>query len=159
MMELKNKINIALFLGDVENSREHTKNKARFLTIKRFNYNLLKSRYELGTPNEITERTAIDFEIRSPRIIQLKELYGRMKEEEVLPFSFVFNPTFGMDGELVEHNGAMVIEGCLCSISEDYVSHEKQDDERMSISASLIIYSIRYTCGSNNLSPLSLTLI
>lgn len=158
-MELKNKIKISLFLGDVESSREHTKNKAKFFTIKKFDYNLLKSRYELGTPNEITERTTIDFEIRSPRIVQLQKLYGRMKEKEVSSFSFVFNPTFGMDDELEEHNGTMVIEGCLCSMSELYVSRERQDDERMIVSASLMIYTVRYTGGTNNLSPLSLTLI
>ncbi|WP_455629541.1 hypothetical protein [Parabacteroides sp.] len=159
MMELKNKIKISLFLGDVERSMEHTKNKEKFFAVKKFDYNLLKNRNELGVPNEITERTTIDFEIRAPRIDQLRELYGMMKEEETLPFSFVFNPTFGANDELEEHNGAMVIEGGLCSMSELYVSHQRHDDERMIVSASLMIYTVRYSGGANNVSPLSLTLI
>lgn len=159
MMELRNKIKISLFLGDVQNFWENTKNKEKFFTIRKLNYKLLKSRYELGTPSEITEKTVINFEIKSPQIVQLKELYGKMKEGEPSFFSFVFNPTFDDYDELTEHAGAMVIEGCLCSVNESYVSHKQQADDRMLMSASLMIYSVRYTGGGSNSSTLSLELI
>lgn len=157
-MELKNKIKISLFLGDVENSFESIKRKEKFFTVHSFDYTLLKSRHELGTPSEITERTILNFEVRSPKISELQALYGMMKIEETSLFSFVFNPVFGENACLEGHGGAMVIEGCLCSINELYVSHG-QEDKRILLSASLIIYSLRYVGGENNVTPLSLKLI
>ncbi|WP_455624856.1 hypothetical protein [Parabacteroides sp.] len=158
-MELRNKIKISLFVGDVQNSWENTKDKDRFFTIQRFNYNLLKNRYDSGTPCEITERTVMEFELKSPRINQLQELYGKMREKETSFFSFLFNPRFGENNELVEYDGAMIVEGCLCLMCENYVSHESKVDERVTMLASLMLYSVTYTGGANNASQVSLRLI
>lgn len=158
-MELRNKIKVSLFIGDVQNAWENTNDKDRFFTVRRFNYNLRKNRYESGMPCEITERTAMDFEIKSPRIVQLQKLYGKMREQEASTFSLLFNPRFGDNGDLAEYDGAMIIEGYLCLMCESYISHKTKDDERMTMKASLMLCSVKYTGGVNNMSQVSLRLI
>ncbi len=158
-MELRNKIKISLFIGDVQNAWENTKDKDRYFTIQRFNYNLLKNRNESGIPCEITERTVMDFEIKSPKINQLQKLYGKMREQEASSFSLLFNPRFGENDELTEYDGAMIIEGYLCLMHEGYVSHKPKADERVTMKASLMLCSVKYTGEVNNTSQVSLRLI
>lgn len=163
-MKVSNTTKVALYIGNIHSAFENDWSRDAAYTIQSLNYTLYKDRDSRGVVSEITQRTKIEFMIKTPKASQVKNLYKKMRDEGNLYASIVFNPDYDEYNNLRGYSSSIVVDGLFCNMREKYTSLDDMSDSRTMFMGTLKVDSITFTpdsaaTNSANLSRLKLNII
>ncbi len=163
-MKVSNTTKVALYIGNIHSKFENDWGRDSAYTIQSLNYTLYKDRDSRGVVGEITQRTKIEFVIKSPKASQIKNLYKKMREEGSIYASIVFNPDYDEFNKLQGYSSSIVVDGLFCNMREKYTSLDDMSDSRIMLMGILKVDSVTFSPDSastngTNLSRLKLNII
>lgn len=123
--------------------------------VQHFSY---KSQRDHDTCTGLTlnneDSTILDFTIKIEKPDSGKLLLLQIKSFERFSYSFIFNATFSPTGRLSDYDDALIAEGHIIDIEEEYstATHQQRQD-MMLMHVKLLLHSITFpgNNGTNNL--------
>lgn len=144
-----NYIKTSLYVGDIREESDPAVNRGDMMTIQSLDYAISKGRNANGDPHGGVNPSEVNFVIRTPKSEQSRRIYKLLRDGEEMKLSFLFNPHYGLEGDLDDYHAATIITGVVSSAGEEYTLQQGRVNEtRIILRVSLIIYSISYIGSS-----------
>ena len=115
------------------------------MSVQHFDYRCARKRDAKGRTYKASEPTMLHFSVRLNSTEQARTFFKQLTDSEYGNLSFVFNLTFSETGRLKDYDNAMVVEGYLVDLKEDFYSAEPMgQEEQMMLNASMLVRAITY---------------
>lgn len=150
MPRLSNELKAAVLLEDIRDTGK-TALQDKCITVQHFNYSSLRKRDYTGTAYGPSEPVILDFAIRVNTSAQAKPFYNYLISEEHFSLSFIFNAVFSHMKRLSDYDDAMVINGYIIELEEDYQgSALGKNNEQISLNIRMLVRNITYIGKESN---------
>lgn len=141
MPKLSNHTKAALFMENI--IEQHVLRRESATIVQRIDYTLRRPRNDFGKPygrmsgSELIVATLIGTN-------DTREYYERLLSNDSQVFSIVFNATYDSNNFLASYDSAMVVEGYVVDIVENYDDDEAKEGNQMSLEFAFLLTSIKY---------------
>lgn len=143
MASYSDNIKAVLFIDDFRQSAFI--HRAKCMTIQQYNYELAKSRKDNGEVYEYaTSGSIMEISLRVGSRDKMKPFYERTNDFVPSQYSVLFNCTFDEDDRLTDYDNAMIAEGFIIDIQEEYDVNAAAEGQQMLIHIKFLITGIRY---------------
>ncbi len=148
MATLSNNIKAILIPEDFSEMARVSQDKC--LTLQHFDYKCQRCRNEEGIPYGSTVSVVLNCTIRT--VEDLHVYYDCLKKNVPQAFSFIFNATFDNQRSLYDYEDAMIADGYVIDIEEDFNSAMNEDGETEQIlcNVKILLSNITYVGKSSN---------
>ena len=138
---LSNQLKAVLLLEDITEGIRMRQDAG--FTVQHFDYNCFRTRDKSGRPYGPSNASLMQITLKTLSADGYKELYQRLNNVELYPFSVVFNATYDEYRVLENYVDAMVVSGYIVEIEElfDSASCKK---EGMTLSMKILLHSLDY---------------
>lgn len=144
MPRLSNELKAVILTEDILEMEMNT-TQDKCMTVQRFNYNSRRKRDYTGATYGLSDPVLLDFSIRVNSPAHTKPFYSHLADGNNFSLSFIFNAVFNPLRRLTEYDDAMVVNGYVVNISEDFQgSMLGSDDEQISLKVSILVRNITY---------------
>lgn len=123
------------------------------LTLQHYEYVCSHPRNSLGKPYGNTNGAIITASLVVDNFHKVNTFYSRLQDHQSFSFSFVFNPIFNQDKTLDRYDQAMIVEGYVVDVLEDFNTETKtgtNQDKSLMVTVQILISKITYESGSNS---------
>lgn len=136
---------VNLFLADV-NAMQSSILKGNGFFVQNFSYNSTREHNDLqGHTYHIEDATIVDVTLRLNTADHPKPFMEQIKAPDMHAYSFLFNPTYTKFGRLEKMDDAMVVNGYIVDIEEEYkLAPEKDTQEQMLMHVKLLANKILF---------------
>jgi len=133
--------------------------KERCMTIQDFSYQLKRSRDKAGIPYGPTTSTILTFTLRMLHPNDTKQFYIWLNDAHPYSCTFLFNASFTENNRLKSYEDAMVVNGYVVDIEDDYNSALMADGsaEQVVVTVKMLVNTIVYK-GQNDQNDRKLTI-
>ena len=127
--------------------------RSNCLTVQHFNYeSCRRHNSETTLTYHAEEATTLDFTIRINNADCGKQLLTQMLDSELHAYSFIFNATFKPTGRLLDYDDAMMAQGYIIDIQEEFSTQsETGQTEQMLMHIRLLLNSVTFFGKEDNL--------
>lgn len=143
-MNISNELKVALCLSDLEENINIYRDDV--LTVLDYNYECKRARNEQGYPYGKIFSPNIQFTLRNVKKRALNEILSGMFENLTKTVSFIFNPVFDINGRMEQYESALIVEGFVTVIEDEY-SNRKEEKEIIGqriLSLTYLIRTLKY---------------
>ncbi len=128
-------------------------------TIQHFSYKCERNRNDAGFPYGNTIPTELQFTVKLGLPDDGKVFYQQMQQNEPFDHTFIFNATFDQNDRLSSYEDAMVVNGYVVDVKEDYDATVTEDGtvQQILIQVTLLLSSITYVGKDDNSKILEIT--
>ena len=121
------------------------------MTVQRFDYTCQRKRDDTGKAYGPTDPVFLNFVIRVNGPEQSKPFYKNLSSTEHYPISFLFNATFNATQRLTDYNDALVVDGYVIEVEDNYNSGTPgATTEQITLSVKMQVRKFTYLGRSNN---------
>lgn len=145
MQLLSNELKAVAVMADLsESSNGITSDQC--MSLQHFDYRCVRKRDAKGHTYKAAEPVMLCFSVRVNTSAQAQPFYKQLTVNENGPISFIFNATFSDSERLTGYDDAMVVNGCMTDVQEDFhsVAFPEQNEEQMILNARMIVHSILF---------------
>lgn len=138
-------------VGDIlETGGSVTQDKC--MTVQRFNYTCQRKRDDTGKAYGPMDPVFLNFTIRVNSSEQAKPFYQNMVSTTHYPVSFLFNASFNATLRLADYADAMVVDGYVIDVKDNFNSGTPgtSETEQISLDVQVQVRSITYLGRGNN---------
>ena len=141
MPKLSNNTKAVLFTENI--IEQHVLRRESATVVQSVDYTLRRPRNDFGKPygrmsgSELVVATQIGTN-------DTGEYYERLLSNDSQTFTLVFNATYDSNSFLASYDSAMVVEGFVVDIVENYDDDEAKEGNQMSLEFSFLLTSITY---------------
>lgn len=148
MANLSNNIKAILIPEDFSEMARVSQDKC--LTLQHFDYKCQRCRNEEGTPYGSTVSVILNCTFRT--VEDLHIYYDCLKKNSPQAFTFIFNATFDPHKHLYDYEDAMIVNGYVVDIEEDFNSamNEAGETEQILCNVKMLLSNITYVGKSSN---------
>ena len=115
------------------------------MSVQHFDYHCAHKRDAKGRTYQANEPAILRFRVRLNSAEQAQLFYQKLTDSEFGFLSFVFNVTFSETGRLQDYDDAMVIEGYIVDLQEDFHSAALAErEELITLSVRMLVRAITY---------------
>lgn len=151
-MPLKmNELKAVVVMADLrEEGKSITRDKC--MSVEHFDYRLEHKRDYDGRTYTGNESAMLRFSVRINGAEQAKPFYEQMTSQENIPLTFIFNAFYSDTKHLMDYDDAMVVDGYVVDIQEEFRSAILNDpnEEQIILHARVLTRSITYIGQENN---------
>ena len=145
---------VAVMEDVMESEKNITQDKC--MSVKHFDYRCSRRRDSKGRVCHANEPAWLTFSVCIDSAEQTKPIYEQMMDQQRGPLSFLFNAVFSDAKRLTDYYDAMVVEGYVVDVQEDFYSASlpELEEEQIILRARMQVHSIKYV-GKNDCKTLS----
>ena len=151
-MSLKmNELKAVVVMADIrEEGGSITRDKC--MSVEHFDYRLERKRDYEGRTYAGNEQAMLCFTVRLNSAEQAKPFYEQMTSQENSPLTFIFNAFYSETKRLTDYDDALVVEGYVVDVEEDFRSAilNNPNEEQIVLRARVLTHSITYIGAGNN---------
>jgi hypothetical protein len=150
MPRLSNELKAVVVTEDIlETGMSATQDKC--MTVQHFSYNSRRKRDYTGAAYGLSDPVLLDFAIRVNSPAHSKPFYSHLADGHNFSLSFVFNAVFSPLKRIADYDDAMVVNGYVVNIIEDFrASAQASDDQQMSLYVKMLVRNITYLGKESN---------
>lgn len=150
MPRFSNELKAAVVLEDILEVGSNAP-QDKCMTVQDFNYSSLRKRDHTGAAYGSSEPVMLDFTVRINASIQSKPFYSYLMSDEYFSLTFIFNAVFNHMKRLSGYDDAMVINGYVIELKENFLgSISGEDNEQMSLNVRMLVRNITYIGKESN---------
>lgn len=122
------------------------------MSVEHFDYHFAHKRDEKGHTYKASEPAMLNFSVRLNSVEQAKPFYKQLTVIEYGPLSFLFNAAFSDTRHLTDYDDAMVVDGFIVDVQEDFSSTAltAQSEEQIILRARMLVRSVTYIGRNEN---------
>lgn len=126
--------------------------RSQCMTVEHFDYSGSRKRDRNGRTYEASEPAMLHFSVRVNAADQPQAFYQQLATSAHGAISFLFNATYSETGRLTGYDDAMVVEGFIVELHEDFHSAGNADaiEEQMILRACVQVRAITYIRSNEN---------
>ena len=115
-------------------------------TVQHFAYKASRSRNKSGIPFGPTNTTLMEFTLKLLNPADSKLFYERLVSNNTYACTFLFNATFNEMKRLKAFDDAMVVEGYIVDLEDNYDATPDEDgtSEQILLNIKILVHSITY---------------
>ncbi len=141
---LSNNLKAIMFPGNIREADTIIR-RSQCHTVQEYSYCFQRTRNDAGFPTGPTLTTILEFTIKIGSPEEGRLYYQRIHDNQPYDYTFIFNATFGTHMQLVDSEDAMVVNGYVVDVEDNYdTEDENGQSEQMLIHLKLMINSIAY---------------
>lgn len=150
MPRLSNELKAVVTVEDIlEMGMSTTQDKC--MTVQRFNYNSQRKRDYSGAAYGLSDPVLLNFTIRVNSTAHTKPFYSHLADGDNFSLSFIFNAVFNSMKRITEYDDAMVVNGYVVNITEEFQgTTTTSDDKRISLYVTILVRNITYLGKESN---------
>ena len=145
---------VAVMADLLESEKSITQDKC--MSVKHFDYRCARRRDSRGRACHANEPAWLTFSVCINSAEQAKPIYQQLTDSKRSPMSFLFNALFSDTKRLTDYYDAMVVEGYVVDVQEDFCSAalSGQEEEQIVLRVRMQVHSIKYV-GKNDCKKLA----
>ncbi|MCH5223299.1 MAG: hypothetical protein J1E82_04595 [Muribaculaceae bacterium] len=146
-----NRINVALFHGNIQDNSMFSRNDA--VVVGHYQYSCRKTRNNSGMPYGFIHASYLDVTVRNISEIFEKELLSTMTTNEADDYTFLFNADYDNNLRIKRYDDGFIVRAFPIDIVESFSGSKEgnEDDGQRIIKIKMLITSIIYL-GESSLS-------
>lgn len=151
-MQLRvNELKALVVIADLSESEKNITSE-QCMSVQHFDYHCARKRDQKGRTYQAAEPTMLCFSVRINAADQAKPFYSQMMSQDAGIVSFIFNASFNDTHRLQKYDDAMVVNGFVVDVQEDFCSAAatEQNEEQIILRARMQVCSITYMGETDN---------
>lgn len=156
-MQLSNELKAVAVIADMSESGI-TITRDQCMSVEHFGYRCVCKRDMVGRTYNANEPVMLRFSVRINAAGPAHPLYQQLTSSEPCMLSFIFNATFSVNKRLTGYFEAMVVEGFVVDVKENFSSAASFElgEQQIILTASMLVRAINYI-GQNDTKTLCFT--
>ena len=130
--------------------------QSQCFTVQDYHYHCYRERDEQGNPYGRILSGYLDFSVIVANLDGCKYFYQCLDSNERLPFSFIFNATFGQTGRISDFDDGLITYGYVVDVKESCLNDDEGGDEQILIHVQLLLSNMVFL-GSETVHVLEIT--
>ncbi len=155
IMDKSKFLKVVLFFGNVAETGLGA-NRYQCFTVQDYHYHCYRERDKKGNPFGGIRSNFLEFSVIADNLDRCKDFYQCMDKLETMPFSFLFNASFGPMGRLTDFEDGLITYGYVIDITETCDSPEDGDAKQLLIHVKVLLSNMLFF-GYNTVHELEIT--
>jgi len=131
-------------------------NRSLCFTVQDYHYHCYRERDKKGNPFGGIRSGLLDFSVLADNLDRCKDFYQCMDKMETMPFSFIFNASFGPTGRLSDFEDGLITNGYVVEVDEMSDNAEDGNDKQLLIHVKVLLSNMLFF-GFNTVHDLEIT--